>query len=178
MRRRFPMGLQDPVGVSASALYSELRRLAHHYMRGERAGHVLQTTALVNEAYLRLAGLHSIDWQDREHFMAMAATAMRRILVDEARRSARGKRGGGITVTSIDGHDVSAPASGVDVEALDRALEDLAAIDARQAQIVELRFFAGLTMEETAHALGISPATVGREWLSARAWLYHYLRAR
>jgi RNA polymerase sigma-70 factor (ECF subfamily) len=169
------MAPQDQVNTSASVLYSELRRLAHHYMRGERPGHVLQTTALVNEAYLRLAGLTSVEWRDREHFVAMAATAMRRILVDEARAKSRDKRGGAIVLTSIDGHDAAAPPPGVNVEALDRALDELARIDRRQARIVELRFFAGLTMDETAAALGISPATVGREWVSARAWLHHHL---
>ena len=167
------MGASNP--AFASELYGELRRLAHHYMRSERPGHVLQTTALVNEAYLRLAGLHSIDWRDRAHFMAMAATAMRRVLVDEARARSRDKRGGGIVLTSIENHDAPAAAPVIDIEALDGALEELAQFDARQARIVELRFFAGLTMEETAKALDISPATVGREWTSARAWLYHHL---
>ncbi|MGH9411116.1 MAG: ECF-type sigma factor [Vicinamibacterales bacterium] len=169
------MAASDPVNVSASALYAELRRLAHHYMRGERAGHILQTTALVNEAYIKLASLHRTVWRDREHFMAMAATAMRRVLVDEARARSREKRGGRVVLTSLDNQDAAAPDSGVDVEALDTALDVLAQLDARQAQIVELRFFAGLTTEETAQALDISPATVGREWTSARAWLHHQL---
>lgn len=169
------MDAPDPVNVSASALYAELRRLAHHYMRGERAGHVLQTTALVNEAYLKLAGLRTVAWQNRGHFLAMAATAMRRVLVDEARARRRDKRGAGLVLTSIDHHDAAAPAPGVDVEALDAALDGLARLDARQAKIVELRFFAGLTVEEIARALEISAATVGREWTSARAWLYRYL---
>lgn len=156
-------------------LYAELRRIAHHYMRGERPGHVLQTTALVNEVYLRLAGLERVEFQDREHFLALAATFMRRILVDEARARGRDKRGGAIALTSIDGHEVAAASPEIDVEALDAALEALATLDSRQARIVELRFFGGLTMAETAKALGLSPATVGREWVSARAWLYHHL---
>ena len=172
------MATPDPVDVSASVLYGELRRLAHHYMRAEGPGHILQTTALVNEAYLRLAGLHSINWRDREHFMAMAATAMRRVLVDEARARARDKRGGAVVLTSIDTHDPPAAASGVDLEALDGALAGLERVDPQQAKIVELRFFAGLTIDETARALGISHATVGREWVSARAWLYHHLHER
>jgi RNA polymerase sigma-70 factor (ECF subfamily) len=156
-------------------LYDELRRLAHGYLRGERPDHVLQTTALVNEAYLRLAGMERVQWRDRAHFFAMAATSMRRILVDYARARNREKRGGGLTLTSIDNHDVAAQERGLDVAALDEALIELARFDARQARIVELRFFGGLTMEETAQALDISPATVGREWVSAKAWLYHHL---
>ena len=159
-------------------VYAELRRLAHHYMKGERAGHTLQTTALVNEMYLRLAGLDRMQWRDRSHFIAMAATLMRRVLVDYARRNARDKRGGDVVMTSLDGHDVAidAPAGGaVDVLALDDALGALAEMDSRQGQIVELRFFGGLTIEETAAALDISPGTVKREWATAKLWLYQRL---
>jgi RNA polymerase sigma factor (TIGR02999 family) len=167
------MGDQDP-GDLVPLVYDELRRLAHHYMRGERSDHVLQTTALVNEAYVRLAGMSRMQWRDRTHFFAMAATQMRRILVDYARGRDAGKRGGGVQVTSLDvAADV--PDRGVDVAALDAALVELARFDAQQARIVELRFFGGLTMDETAKALEISPATVGREWVSAKAWLYHHL---
>lgn len=166
--------LDDPSRLMP-LVYDELRRLAHHYMRGERADHVLQTTALVNEAYLRLAGLDRLQWRDRTHFFAMAATMMRRILVDHARSRDRDKRGGGVIVTSIGDHDAAAPETGVDIAALDAALTDLARFDAQQARIVELRFFGGLTIDETAAALEISPATVGREWASARAWLHHHL---
>jgi RNA polymerase sigma factor (TIGR02999 family) len=169
-----PMGEQEP-GDLVPLVYDELRRLAHHYMRGERPDHVLQTTALVNEAYLRLAGLSRMEWRDRTHFFAMAATQMRRILVDYARERDAGKRGGGVHVTSLDGLAADVPDRGVDVTALDAALEQLARFDAQQARIVELRFFGGLTMDETAKTLQISPATVGREWVSARAWLYHHL---
>jgi RNA polymerase sigma factor (TIGR02999 family) len=144
-------------------------------MRGERSDHVLQTTALVNEAYLRLAGLSRMEYRDRTHFFALAATQMRRILVDYARERHRDKRGGGVQVTSISDLEADIPDGGVDVSALDEALVELARFDARQARIVELRFFGGLTMEETANALDISPATVGREWISAKAWLYHHL---
>ncbi len=144
-------------------VYEELRRLAHKYMRGEREGHTLQTTALVNEAYLRLVDLDRMEWRDRAHFFAMAATLMRRILIDHARDRAADKRGGGIIHTPLDGKEVGSP-SGVDVVALDEALNRLAAMDPRQSQIVELRFFGGLTIEETAAVVGISPASVKREW--------------
>ena len=167
------MGHPDP-GDLVPLVYDELRRLAHHYMRGERPDHVLQTTALVNEAYLRLAGMSRMEWRDRTHFLAMAATQMRRILVDYARERNAGKRGGDLHVTAIDlAADI--PDRGVDVTALDTALDELARFDAQQARIVELRFFGGLTMEETAKALDISPATVGRDWVSAKAWLHHHL---
>jgi RNA polymerase sigma factor (TIGR02999 family) len=155
-------------------VYDELRRLAHHYMRGERPGHTLQTTALVNEVYLRLAGIRGLQWRDRAHFFAMAGTLMRRVLVDYARRQGRGKRGGGIAVTSLDGHAVTSAPS-VDIVALDEALQRLAAVDPQQSRIVELRFFGGLTIEETAAALEISPATAKRDWTTARAWLHHEL---
>jgi RNA polymerase sigma factor (TIGR02999 family) len=156
-------------------VYDELRRLAHHYMRAERAGHTLQTTALVNEAYLRLAGIDALRWRDRAHFFAMAATLMRRVLVDYARQRGREKRGGGLAVTSLDEHAVAAQPA-VDIVALDQALERLAGFDPQQSRVVELRFFAGLSVEETAEALGISPATVKRDWATARLWLYNELR--
>jgi RNA polymerase sigma factor (TIGR02999 family) len=155
-------------------VYEELRRLAHHYMQGERVGHTLQTTALVHETYLRLTDLDRMQWCDRAHFFAMAATLMRRILVDHARDRARDKRGGGVVFTSIGDKPIAA-ASTIDVIALDAALDRLAAMDAQQSHIVELRFFGGLTIEETAEALAISPATVKREWTSAKAWLYQQL---
>src|SRR5258708_22044516 len=152
-------------------VYGELRRLAHHFMAGERPGHTLQTTALVHEAYIRLVDLDRMRWRDRGHFFAMAATLMRRILVDSARQRDRDKRGGGISVTSLDEHDV-AISPRVDVVALDDALTQLSAMDPQQSRIVELRFFCGLTIAETADALDISPTTVKREWTSAKAWLH------
>jgi RNA polymerase sigma-70 factor (ECF subfamily) len=155
-------------------VYAELRRLAHHYMRGERASHTLQTTALVNELYVRLAGINALQWRDRAHFFAMAATLMRRVLVDYARQRGREKRGGGVSVTSLDAN-VMAPQSSVDIVALDQALDRLAAVDPQQSRIVELRFFAGLSVEETAEAMGISPATVKRDWATAKLWLYREL---
>jgi len=155
-------------------VYEELRRLAHHYMRGERPGHTLQTTALVNEAYLRLTGVDTLKWRDRVHFFAMTATLMRRVLVDYARQRGREKRGAGVTVTSLDENAV-APQPAVDVVALDEALGRLATVDPQQSRVVELRFFAGLSVEETADALGISPATVKRDWATAKLWLYNEL---
>jgi RNA polymerase sigma factor (TIGR02999 family) len=157
-------------------VYEELRRLAHHYMRNERAGHTLQTTALVNELYLRLAGIHDMSWRDRAHFFAMAATLMRRVLVDYARQRNRDKRGAGVSVVSLDEHAI-APQRAVDVVALDEALERLATVDPQQSRVVELRFFAGLSVKETAEALGISPATVKRDWATAKLWLYNELVA-
>ena len=167
---------EDPAARDAlvAIVYKELQRLAHHYMQGERANHTLQTTALVNEAYLRLTDLTRMQWRDRAHFFAMAATLMRRILVDHARDRARDKRGGGVVFTTLQDERVATP-RGIDALALDEALDRLAAIDPVQARIVELRYFAGLTIEETSEALRISPATVKREWTWARAWLYHKL---
>jgi RNA polymerase sigma factor (TIGR02999 family) len=167
---------QDPTARDrlVPIMYEELRRLAHHYMDGERAGHTLQTTALVNEVYVRLVGINRLQWRDRAHFFAMAGTLMRRVLVDYARRHGRDKRGGGVVVTSLDDHAVAAGPS-VDVVALNDALERLATVDPQQCRVVELRFFAGLSVEETAEAIGISPATVKRDWSTAKAWLHHEL---
>jgi RNA polymerase sigma factor (TIGR02999 family) len=167
---------EDPAARDAlvAIVYKELQRLAHHYMQGERANHTLQTTALVNEAYLRLTDLTRMQWRDRAHFFAMAATLMRRVLVDHARDRARDKRGGGVVFTTLQDERVATP-PGIDALALDEALDRLAAIDPMHARIVELRYFAGLTIEETSDALGISPATVKREWTFARAWLHHQL---
>jgi RNA polymerase sigma-70 factor (ECF subfamily) len=184
-RERVSSLLADWAGGDAAArerlvpiVYEELRRLAHHYMRGERDGHTLQTTALVNEVYLRLAGIDGLRWRDRAHFFAMTATLMRRVLVDYARQRGRDKRGGGdVLVTSLD-EDAMAPGRAVDVVALDEALERLASVDPQQSRVVELRFFAGLSVKETAEALGISPATVKRDWATAKLWLYNELLTR
>ena len=167
---------QDPTARDrlVPIVYEELRRLAHHYMRGERVGHTLQTTALVNEVYLRLAGINGLQWRDRTHFFAMAGRLMRRVLVDYARRHSRDKRGGGVSVTTLDDYAVTTEPS-VDIIALDEALAQLAVVDSQQSQVVELRFFAGLSIEETAEALGISPATVKRDWTTAKMWLHHEL---
>jgi len=158
-------------------VYEELRRLAHHYMRGERTGHTLQTTGLVNEVYVRLSGVKELQRYDRAHFFAMAGTLMRRVLVDYARQRGRDKRGGGVTMTSLDDRAVT-PERSVDIVALDEALERLAALDPQQSRIVELRFFAGLSVEETAAALDVSPATVKRDWTTAKMWLHNQLTGR
>lgn len=160
-----------------AVLHDELRDLAHRYMRRERAGHTLQTTALVNEAYLRLLDVKGIDWHDRAHFLAVSAQVMRRILVDAARKRGSAKRGGKLVhvdhSTAIDFERV--PATGSDraaeVCALDDALNALAQMDPRRAQVIELRFFGGLSVEETADVLKVSPQTVMRDWRIARAWL-------
>jgi RNA polymerase sigma factor (TIGR02999 family) len=144
-------------------------------MRGERPGHTLQPTALVNEAYLRLAGVTQIQWRDRAHFLAVAARTMRRILIDLARAKGYQKRGGRPPKVSLDDVDVAAPDAGHDVVAVHEALDTLAQQDARKAQVVELRFFGGLTVEETADVLGVSPETVHRDWKFARAWLLEML---
>jgi RNA polymerase sigma factor (TIGR02999 family) len=168
---------RDPVAREqlVPIVYDELRRLAHHHMRGERAGHTLQTTALVNEVYLRLVGIDGLQWRDRAHFFAMAATLMRRVLVDYARQRGRDKRGAGISVVSLDENAVAVQPA-VDIVKLDEALAQLAAVDPQQSRVVELRFFAGLSVEETAEALGISPATVKRDWATAKLWLYNELK--
>jgi RNA polymerase sigma factor (TIGR02999 family) len=150
---------------------TELHRLAHHYMRRERAGHTLQTTALVNEAYVRLVDASRVEWRDRAHFFAVSANLMRRILVDFARKRRYQKRGGGAVMIALDEDDIPGPQPGPDIVALDAALEALAAFDPRAASIVELRFFGGLTVEEAAEVVGVSPRTVKREWAAAKAWL-------
>lgn len=167
------MGDHDP-GNLVPLVYDELRRLAHHYMRGERPDHVLQTTALVNEAYLRLAGLNRMQWRDRTHFFAMAATQMRRILVDHARRHRMAKRSGRWVRVEFD-NDLPAAQHGFNVLVIDQLLTRLATFDARKSRVIELRYFGGLSLDETAQVLQISRATVDREWRTARAWLYQQL---
>jgi RNA polymerase sigma-70 factor (ECF subfamily) len=153
-------------------VYAELRRIAARYMRGERPGHSLQATALVHEAYLRLAGQKEMSWQNRAHFFGVAANIMRRILVDHARAKQAKKRGGSEQKVSIDEAVLVQPDPPQDFLALDEALDRLAKRDPRQSRIVELRFFGGLSEEETAEVLGISLRTVKRDWKVARAWLY------
>lgn len=153
-------------------VYKELRRLAHQYMRRERAGHTLQTSALINEAYIRLVDYNRMRWQDRAHFYAVAAQAMRRILVERARSRSRHKRGGGAQQVSLDeAADVVADRA-YGIIALDQALTELFAISPRKGQVVELRYFGGLNIDETAEVLGISSPTVQREWRAAKAFLY------
>ena len=158
-------------------VYGELRRLASAYLRRERSNHTLQSTALVHEAYLRLAADHRPQMQSRAHFLAIAARVMRHILVDYARSRDTDKRGSDLIKVTLGAAEQTPAAADVDVVALDDALEALAAIDAQQGQVVELRFFGGLSIEETAEALGISPATVKRDWSTARVWLYRELDA-
>ena len=152
----------------------ELRRLAHRYMSRERAGHTLQTTALVNEAFVRLVN-RNVNWQNRAHFFGIAAQLMRTILVDHARSHACAKRGGGAFKLELDEALVVSQKKAAEVIALDDALKELARLDPQQSRIVELRFFGGLTVEETAEVLHLSPATIKREWSTAKAWLYHEL---
>ncbi len=154
-------------------VYGELYRLADAYLRGENSGHTLQPTALVNEAYLRLTGGTQTEWHDRRHFFAVAATSMRHVLVDHARAKLRDKRGGNnIRVSLHEGTIVSGSKGGVDLIALDEALVRLAKLDRQQASVVDLKFFAGLALDQTADALDISRATVAREWESARVCLF------
>jgi RNA polymerase sigma-70 factor, ECF subfamily len=152
-------------------VYEELHRLAHHYMSDERAGHTLQTTALVNEAYVRLIDWKNVRWQNRAHFFAVSAQLMRRILVDFARARGYQKRGGGARAVELDEAALMASDKDTDLVALDEALNSLAEMDARQSRVVELRFFGGLSVEEAAEVLKVSPATVRRDWSLARAWL-------
>jgi RNA polymerase sigma factor (TIGR02999 family) len=155
-------------------VYDELRRLGRRYMRGERCGHSLQTTALVNEAYTRLVDYKRMQWQDRAHFFAVSAQLMRRILVDHA-RSHNLKRGAGVHHVSLDEAAVVCGDVETDLAALDDAMNALGRRDPRKVQVVEMRYFGGLSIEETAEVLKVSPVTVKREWRSARAWLYREL---
>ncbi|MBI2213250.1 MAG: sigma-70 family RNA polymerase sigma factor [Acidobacteria bacterium] len=156
-------------------IYDELRRVATRHLGRERAGHTLQPTALVHEAFLRLAGVSNIEWQNRAQFIGVAAEMMRRILVDYARARATEKRGGGATMVELDSDAVPGKQREAELLAVDEALKRLAEFDPRQAKIVEMRYFGGLTIEETAAAVELSPATVKREWTVARAWLHREL---
>jgi RNA polymerase sigma factor (TIGR02999 family) len=156
-------------------VYEELRRQAARYLRKERPGHTLQTTALIHEAYVRLVDQRNVQWQNRAHFFGIAAQLMRRILVDHARTKKRVKRGGSDVRVSINDANVAVKGQDLDVVALDEALQRLAEIDEQQSRVVELRFFSGLTVEETAAVMGISKATVKRDWSMAKAWLHREL---
>jgi RNA polymerase sigma-70 factor (ECF subfamily) len=174
-------GRSDAIEQVLPLVYDELRSIAARHMRRERPGHTLQATALVHDAFLKLVDQTRVEWQDRAHFFAIASQAMRRILVDHARARAAGKRGAGAERVSTDDTVVLGdqhPLSPEELISLDTALEELAVVDAGQARIVELRYFGGLTIEETAEAVGISPATMKREWSLARAWLRRRLTAR
>ena len=159
-------------------VYDELHLIATRHLARERRERTLQTTALVNEAYMKLVGQRKVDWQNRAHFFALAAQLMRRIILDDARRRQREKHGGDAVLVPIDDVEISTPSravDAVDVLELDRALTDLEAIDADQSRIVELRFYGGLTIEETAEVMGVSIATIKREWTLAKSWLYRAL---
>ncbi|HXI90958.1 MAG TPA: sigma-70 family RNA polymerase sigma factor [Blastocatellia bacterium] len=159
-------------------VYRELRRLAGYYMRRQRAHHTLQTSALINEAYLRLIDHKNMRWENRAHFYAVAAQAMRRILVDHARSRGYAKRGGGALKVSFDEAVIGAEERGAELIALDDALQDLAELDPRKSQVVELRYFGGLSVEETAEVIGVSSVTVMREWRSAKGWLLKAITKR
>jgi len=169
---RWRAGDQECLNRLLPLVESELRRIAHRYMRMERQGHTLQTTALVNEAYLKLMGqAQVVDWQSRAQFLGVASRLMRHILVDHARELCRGKRGGGAHVLPLDEGLVFSPRKSAALVALDDALNELAGFDPRKAQVVELRYFGGMSVEETAEALGVHPNTVIRDWGLAKVWL-------
>jgi RNA polymerase sigma factor (TIGR02999 family) len=169
-----PRALEELMPV----VYSELHRLARAHLRGERVDHTLQATALVNEAYVRLVGQTRVRWQNRAHFFGTAAQLMRRILVDHAREHRSAKRGGGATRVELDEALGAAEERDIDLLALDAALERLELLDARQSRLVVLRFFGGLTIDEAAEVLGVSPATAKREWTTARIWLRRELSGK
>jgi RNA polymerase sigma factor (TIGR02999 family) len=169
---RWRGGDRDALEQLMPLVYQELRRLAHHYLSRERAEHTLQSTALVHEAYIRLAGPNSPQWQNRAHFFGIAAHVMRQILVEYARGRGAAKRGGNVPRLVLDESMALSEDHDVDLIVLDKALQELSELDAQQGRIVELRFFAGLTIEDTSEVLGISPATVKRDWVTARAWLF------
>jgi RNA polymerase sigma factor (TIGR02999 family) len=172
---RWRGGDREALDALMPLVYSELRRIAHHYLQNERHGHTLQSTALVHEAYVRLIDQDFPQWQNRAHFFAVAAQLMRQILVDYARSHGAAKRGGNVcTLTLDDAEEVPLPLD-VDVVALDDALKILAEMDPQQSRVVELKFFAGLSIEDTSEVLGISSSTVKRDWITARAWLYREL---
>jgi RNA polymerase sigma factor (TIGR02999 family) len=162
----------------APLVYKQLRRLAMRYLRQERAGHTLQTTALVNEAFVRMIRWQSVPWQNRAHFFAVSAQLMRRILVDHARRYHRAKRGGSMRPVSLDQTPEVSAVHGEELIAVDEALDRLAAIDARSARVVELRFFGGMSVDEMAEVLKVSHMTISRDWEFAKAWLLKELRRR
>ena len=171
-------GTGDPLALDQlmTVVNGELRRIARRHLRGERPGHTLQPTALVNEAFLRLIEIETITWQDRAHFFAMAARVMRRILVDSARAHRSHKRGSGAARITFDEARFAAPSRSNDVVALDEALEALARVDARKSQVVELRFFGGLSVKETAALLAVSTDTVTRDWNLAKSWLVREMK--
>ena len=173
--RQWHGGDQDAFGRLIPAVYDELRGLARRHMRRQTPGHTLQTTALLHEAYLKIAHHPEVDWNNRAHFFAFAARVMRSLLVDHARRHASAKRGGGATNVDFEEVAVVSAEGGAAVLALNRALEKLGELDPDKARIVELRHFGGLSVEETAEVMGVAPITVKRQWLRAKAWLQREL---
>ena len=169
-------GKRESADVLLSLVYDELRRIARQYLRKERSDHTLQPTALVHEAYMKLIDISDVDWQDRAHFFAVASKTMRHILVDYARARLTDKRGGEVRRIALEDAVQLSDETNVDLLALDEAMCVLAGFDEQQSKIVELRFFGGLTIEETAHVLSISPATVKREWTMAKAWLFRRIK--
>jgi len=176
MLKEWGQGNQQALENLMPLVYDELRRQAARFLRKERPGHTLQTTALIHEAYIKLVGQEHVDWQNRSHFFAIASQAMRRILVDHARTRHREKRGGAAENLPLDdAFNIGIPQKSVDLVALDEALQRLETLDPRQAKIVELRYFSGLTNDETADILGVSNATVRNDWTMAKAWLHSEL---
>jgi RNA polymerase sigma factor (TIGR02999 family) len=173
--RAWHEGDEDAYRQVSSILYHELRHQAAHFIRGRSGGDMLQATALVHETFLRLTRAHQVDWQDRRHFLAVASRTMRRVLVDLAREQRADKRGAGAAHVPVSSGMATASPSVLDLVALDQALEKLAAQDPRKVQVIELRFFGGLTVEETAQVLDVSPDTVARDWRMARTWLLREL---
>lgn len=169
-------GNEDARNELIPVVYNELRRIARRHLRRERPDHTLQSAGLVNEAYLRLAHEKAPQWENRAHFFGVAARLMRQILVDHARHRLAAKRGAGVSVLTLDPELAPAPKPGVDLLALDDALEKLTRMDEQQGRLVELRFFGGLSIDETAVVLRVSPATVKREWVTARVWLRRELK--
>ena len=172
---RWRGGDKAALDILMPLVYNELRRIANHYLQGERSEHTLQSTALVHEAYVRLTAQDLPQWQNRAHFFAVAAQIMRQILVDYARSHRSSKRGGQVFKLALDDAEEHAQVLDMDMVALDEALRSLAGMDAQQSRVVELKFFGGLSIEDTAEVLGISVSTVKRDWITARAWLYREL---
>jgi RNA polymerase sigma-70 factor (ECF subfamily) len=169
-------GDQTALNKLTPLVYDELRRIAHRYVQRERNGHTLETTALVNEAYLRLAGQKKIEWQNRAHFFAVTARVMRHILIDHARRRHYVKHGGDMRQVSLEEAETMSQERARELEALDEALEELAKFDMRKSRVVELRYFGGLDLEETADVLELSVMTVRRDWRVAKAWLFRRMK--
>ena len=169
-------GDQSALAKLTPLVYDELRRMAHRYVQRERSGHTLQTTALVHEVYLRLAGDQQIEWRDRAHFFAVSAQVMRHILIDHARRRRYAKRGGDAPHVSLTDANAMTQERAKELVSLDEALDELAKLDQRKAKVVELRYFGGLSLEETAEVIEISVMTVRRDWRAAKAWLFRRMK--